>query len=208
MYRRYPYTNFHDLNLDYILKEVQSLKEEVSKVINIREEIEETFNNIQADIDNLQAVYDQMLLDNQAFKNEVREDFQLLEVNIQSNLRDLENELRADYANFNIEMSEKFNNLNQLVNRELVSFNNQLTAMNRRLDEALANLWMNITMVNPFTGVEESVLSVIDYLASLHMRDGITAGDYDGLELTAQVYDNKQLTAREYDTQADILLRQ
>ena len=32
MYRRYPYTNFHDINLDWIIKQVQDLTNRVKEL--------------------------------------------------------------------------------------------------------------------------------------------------------------------------------
>lgn len=208
MFREYPYTNFHDINLDFILKQFRELKKEYAEIKQMKEEIYATFEGLENDIIRLQNMYNMLLENNNAFKNEIRDSFTALANDINNTMASLERSLNSQLLNYTIETNEKFNNLASSVNLTINSFNRQLTAMNRRLDEALANLWTSLKMINPFTGQEESVLSVIDYLASLHMADGITANEYDLLELTAQVYDDKQLTAREYDTKANILLRQ
>lgn len=208
MYRRYPYTNFHDINLDFILKQFHELKEEYAEIKEMKEDIYRTFEALETNIIRLESMYQALLENNNAFKNEIRDSFTALSNDIINTMSSLERDLNSQLLNYTIETNEKFNNLTSSVNLTINSFNRQLTAMNRKLDETLNNLWMNLKMVNVFTGQEESVLSVIDYLCSLHMADGITANEYDILELTAQVYDDKQLTAREYDTQANILLRQ
>ena len=208
MYRKYPYTNFHDINLDYILKQIKILKQEYNEIKDIKDEINNTFDNLQNDIITLQNMYTALLENNNAFKNEVRDSFTALSNDIINTISSLESSLNSKFINYTIETNDKFNKLSSSVNLTINAFNRQLVAMDRKLDETLNNLWMSLKMVNPFTGQEESVLSVIDYLASLHMADGITANEYDLLELSAQVYDDKQLTAREYDTQANILLRQ
>ena len=197
MYRKYPYTNFHDINLDYILNRLKAIEEEVTKVSDISAQWEDTLIQITSDLDTLEAMYQKMLNDNEVFKNNIYNSFAVLNDDINNKFNNLRSDIDAQFNQYIYDSNLRINSLS-----------NQITAMNRKLDDALANLWLNMTMINPFTGVEEGVLNVIDYLASLHMQDGISAGEYDALELTAQVYDNKQLTAREYDTQANILLRQ
>lgn len=56
----------------------------------------------------------------------------------------------------------------------------------------------NWYMISPFTGQYTKVKNVVMDLAHFHM-DGLTALEYDDLELEAEVYDNKQITAFDYD---------
>lgn len=51
---------------------------------------------------------------------------------------------------------------------------------------------------SPVTGNVVTVQAAINELASFH-QNGITAGDYDALDLTAQAFDDKNLTAFLYD---------
>lgn len=60
-------------------------------------------------------------------------------------------------------------------------------------------------MLSPFTGENVPVKEVIMDLAHLHMG-GITATEYDALELTATEYDEKEITAFNYDWFADEIL--
>lgn len=197
MYRKYPYTNFHDINLDYILSKIKELEIKVKEVEDFKEGWDEKLEELDKQYEELLNMYYLMQIDNTNFKTDMTLQFNNLANSLQEDINSLEIQLENEIQEYII-----------ISNRRLNGFENQLTSMNRRLDEALSNLWMSLKMINPFTGQEEGVLNVIDYLASLHMADGITALGYDNLELTAQVYDDKELTARDYDTQANILLRQ
>lgn len=197
MYRKYPYTNFHDINLDYILNRIKVIEVKMKEIENFKDGWDEKLEELDKQYDNLLDMYYAMQIDNANFKTDITIQFNNLATRLEEDINSLEVELESEIQEYIISS-----------NRRLNGFETQLTAMNRRLDEALSNLWMSLKMVNPFTGQEEGVLNVIDYLASLHMADGITALGYDNLELTAQVYDDKELTARDYDTQANILLRQ
>ena len=56
----------------------------------------------------------------------------------------------------------------------------------------------NWYMISPFTGQYTKVKNVVMDLAHFHM-EGLTAGEYDALELEAEVYDLKEITAFDYD---------
>ena len=53
-------------------------------------------------------------------------------------------------------------------------------------------------MVSPFTGQYTKVKNVVMDLAHFHM-DGLSAKEYDDLELEAEEYDDKLITAFDYD---------
>ena len=56
----------------------------------------------------------------------------------------------------------------------------------------------NWYMISPFTGQYTKVKNVVMDLAHFHM-DGLTAKEYDDLELEAEEYDDKLITAFDYD---------
>lgn len=56
----------------------------------------------------------------------------------------------------------------------------------------------NWYMISPFTGAYTKVKNVVMDLAHFHM-DGLSAKEYDDLELEAEVYDDKLITAFDYD---------
>lgn len=60
-------------------------------------------------------------------------------------------------------------------------------------------------MLSPFTGKMEPMVDVINRLADLH-RKGITAIDFDDLELTATEFDAKMITAYNFDFNGELLL--
>lgn len=63
----------------------------------------------------------------------------------------------------------------------------------------------DLYMINPFTGSYSQLKVVISYLASLH-NGGVTASEYDALELTADEYDAKEINAFDYDWRGHDLL--
>ena len=136
-------------------------------------------------------MYDQLESDFIKFKKDVNDNFDALTLRLMDQIAAAESNLQRQIDIFKAQ-----------VNYELDVFQNQLTAMDTKLDDALDHIADHIYMFNPFTGQEEPVTQVIGYLASLHMEDAITAGEYDALAITAGYYDGLNLTAYQYDITA------
>ena len=68
-------------------------------------------------------------------------------------------------------------------------------------------LYNYLYMLNPFTGQEDDVRNVVDYMINNFFRaDAITAGAYDALNYTATAYDALNITAYNYDFNAKNIL--
>lgn len=77
------------------------------------------------------------------------------------------------------------------------------------LQNQIDNINIGATIIyNPITGERDTVQNVINDLYQTTNTDGIEAGEFDVLELTASEFDSKELTAREFDTEGKILLTQ
>lgn len=187
LYEQWPYVNFHELNLNWIVQQMGEIRKE--------------YENVQ-----------QLVVDLEDLKNkylEVYELYEELEHDFNKFKYDVNNEnaaFRADMINqFNLQalaIQNEFNTLTNQVNGILAGFNTRLIDMDIKLDNAINNLSDSITMINPFTGTEESLADVIYQLAGFHMEDAITAYEYDSLALDASTYDGYALTAYQYDVEA------
>lgn len=84
--------------------------------------------------------------------------------------------------------------------------NKQITARNFDLyskDILLINFFHY--MYSPFNGKITLITDVINQLANYH-KSGITASNFDDLELTAEIFDNKDLTSYDFDFNSANLL--
>ena len=64
----------------------------------------------------------------------------------------------------------------------------------------------SIILRDPTTGIFSNIQVVINNLYNTANTDGITASEFDGLELTASVFDSKQITASQFDTSGKSIL--
>ena len=160
----YPYTDFHELNLDWILAKIKEFQTEIE---NIREGI----------LEDAKAYTDQAITDRLAgveaefaqFKREVNltlagfsDELSGVERTIRDALDAFEDEL--DHLSDEIEAfylaSQQYTNL-------AIEQNNEYLI--RQIQEGLGA----ITVLNYFTGEEVSLQDMFDYLASLHATNAV-----------------------------------
>ena len=66
----------------------------------------------------------------------------------------------------------------------------------------------NITILDPTTGLQSSIQTVIDNIYDQTRTDGISAAEFDALQLTATAFDEKEITAFNFDQHGKTLLEE
>lgn len=161
MINRYPYTDLHELNLDWILSKVK--------------ELEERLDGITDDILNRAKAYtdEQIALVNASI-TAVDNDLQAFKTVINNKVDELDAATNLRIDNLETEISNLYTYIN-----------NQIVIANARTDQAIINakeeIYEHMTeelgkikVINYFTGDLIGVQDMFNYLASLHATDGIT----------------------------------
>ncbi|MBO7713719.1 MAG: hypothetical protein J6S85_26580 [Methanobrevibacter sp.] len=170
-FNEYPYTDFHELNLDWILSKMRELEE---RVANIKEDIlalakaytDEQCAIVQGNVNTLSA-------DLNAFKIVINDKVDTLNAEVVARLDDLDQDVLDLYQ----------------------YIDNQIVIANARTDQAIINAKEDIyehmmeelgkiKVINYFTGDLISVQEMFNYLASLHATDGITYTQLEGRNKT------------------------
>ena len=191
LYEQWPYANFHELNLDWILEQIRICRDEYQNV-----------QQLVIDLEDLKNKYVEVY----ATVAQLESDFDKFTNNINNSMEQFETSMTESFNLQAQQIQNDFQALTNQINAILSGYNDRLIAMDIKLDNALDNLADSLTMINPFTGEEESMSAVIYQLAAFHMEDAITAGEYDSLALTASYYDGLGLTAYQYDVEAKTYL--
>ena len=231
MFNEYPYRNISDLNLDYILNTMKKLKTEVETIRQewddmtidyqetkrrlsaVENEIETFEERVNKDFDDLSAAFTRQFDDLKTevetelaqTKQEIEDDFNVAIADFTRVFNDLKSQVESDIVNMKLE-----------INRLIIYLDNQIVAINAnirgyvddRLNDFIAHLpdYENLIVYNPVTGLQTNVQTALNDLY-LHMNIyGLTAMQYDSLQLLAWQFDAKELTAYEYDTQSYDLL--
>lgn len=237
-FNKYPYTDFHELNLDWLLIQYQAIVDKLNDTIdwcnNHQTEYEEAIRRLTAvenEIDTFEAqvnaAFAQLKADIDAdFAQQKAELAQALantEAEVARQIELLTTEVNAAIANFDI----RFNELDVYIRSELVSVKLQVNEMLSQLDQRIIDnnayifdyvenrldqfikdfpTLIGIQVYNPIKGKYTSLQMAINDLYDASCVDGITAIQFDELNLTAQQFDNLDITAREFDQHSYYLL--
>lgn len=177
-YDKFPYTNFHELNLDWILTKVRELQTDIDEINAWKETFSAQINSQISDL-----------------INQVNTEFNQLKT-------DIAKEFEAQRA----ETEKQFASLTDAVNARLTAFDGRIADIESKLSDIENNLPTLVHVTNPFTGQSESIQSVINMLADAQRSDALTASEYDALAKTADGYDAYKITAVNYDFNGKSLL--
>lgn len=194
-FEHFPYTNFQDLNLDWILKQLKSLEDDVKEVV----ELSKTWTE---QVDYLNKRMAKIEEENLKLANL----YNLFVQKVESRFNELERQQIENFEVLKNQIENEFQRLQLEINEALSLFNKRLNDLDNKLEETLNNLPSLIVMTSPFTGQDDSLQNIIYEIVNEQKYGSLTALEYDNLELTAIAYDNYELTAYDYDWRGKELL--
>lgn len=194
-FEHFPYTNFQDLNLDWILKQLKALEDDVKEVVELSKTWTEQVDYLNERMAKIEEENFKLANLYNTFVQEVESRFNELERQQIENFEVLKNQIENEFYRLQLE-----------INETLSLFNDRINYLDNKLDETLNNLPSLIVMTSPFTGEDDSLENIIYDIVNGQKTNSLTAIEYDNLELTASAYDNYELTAYDYDWNGKNLL--
>lgn len=197
---QFPYSDFHELNLDWLIKITKQNQDQIK-------DLEEQFAQIE-------------VLTEDQINSMIAAAIAANNVEVYAAINTVKNELIIRLNNLDTDITTRYKAYTDaqialqkiyIDNQDLFYFEAAKTYSDGNLDLAKAytdNKVVNYTMmVNPITGVYEDVRNVVNDIVTYFHTDGsLTAQEYDDLELTATAYDAYDLTAYDYDFNGKNLL--
>lgn len=173
----------------YIVDKIEpALKEQTEAIIEIKEYVDEYL----VDVDTLKEQVAQLLEDVNTLNSQV-------ETNT-NNISILNNKIDTEITDLKLYLE---NMINDNFNTLKLYVDNQDSI----LDEKINNIQIGaISVYNPTTGTLDPLQTVINDLYEMSNKDGLTASEFDGLELTASEFDAYEITAKEFDSEGKIIL--
>ena len=224
-FNRYPYTDFHQLNLDFLLTSYQTIIDKINETItwanNHQIEYEEAIERLTA-VENeiytfeaqITAAFNQLETD---LKAEMEKALSDTIAEVDATIEQLRQDVAFAIASFEnrfIELETQIKNelaeVKAQVARAIIELQNILQANNQFIFEYVENRLqrfiddlpeiLTVQVYNPYRGEVTDIQVAINDLYSIACIWGLTAEQYDSLGLTAAEYDALELTAAEYDT--------
>lgn len=221
-FNKYPYTDFHELNLDWLLTQYQAIIDSVNEVIS-------WVNNHQIEYDEAIARLTAVENEIETFEAQITEAFNTLQSNLEAQFQEQKEALEQALADTEAEVDAKILQMEEEVNQAIASFENQFIALKTEIENELANAKAQIdTLVQQiynimtanneyvFDYVENRLQAFIESLPEIlsvyvynpyrgEVTDIQTAiNDIYSVAciwgLTAEQYDSLGLTATEYDS--------
>lgn len=161
--------------------DVSNLTEDYQDLINQFEELKEYVNTYLTDMD---EVKEAIILINQAIET-----------------------LNTATSNNTNRIEEVNTSLTNLINSDFNSLKTYVDNQDNMLNNKIDNIQIGaIQIYDPTTGTIEPLQTVINNLYQLGNVDGLTATEFDGLDLTATAFEAYQITAYEFDSQGKTIL--
>ena len=157
---KYPYTDFHELNLDWLLAQMKALEKHV----------DDTYQNL----------YDTLSHDLKEYIDDeiasVLSEFTILKAEF-ATLSAQFTQLNNVFDAYEAEINGKINALNARITAEIQGVNDRtdilIASNNEFILEHMSEELRNLQVINFFTGDLITVQDMFNYLANLHLTDGI-----------------------------------
>lgn len=197
---QFPYSDFHELNLDWLIKETKELRttmtwltEEFAKIEILTEDQINAMIAAAIQANNVE-IYNYL----NALKIQIKNDYEAYCNSQIATLKSYTDGKLADQKVYIDNQDVYYHNLATTYS------DNVLVQAKAYTDDQVLDYTM---MTNPITGEYDDVRNVVDDIVSyFHTENALTAGEYDALELTAEDYDNYEITAYDYDFNGKTIL--
>jgi hypothetical protein len=222
----YPYTNIHELNLDWILDEIKKFREELEQI----EDYGDRITQLEVETDNLERDLTALSNNLESFKRSAESTHENLQrqirdnnkaiVSLKSYVLDFEDRNKDEHKEFDRRINNLVQNyaiiLQDLARiRVLIADGDERTLI---LAKDYADLLLeefkrefpklyDLYVFSPITGQIVTVQVALNELYEAYRFYAITAGEFDELGWTAEELDRKHLTALELDTNSRSLLQ-
>ena len=170
---KYPYTDFHELNADYLLQRLKNIEKTLTNLeAQIKEEVlvwvqeylapyEEKLNDLIGEVEDLSE-----------YTRETLDDYNTTITNFETAVNNAIAQIRRD-------LLDSIQAVNDLTDLKIEQNNIYL------LNEITENVGNLFVVLNPFTGETVPIQEMIDYLSAFHITDSI---DYDTMATRALTY--------------------
>ena len=168
---KYPYTNFHDLNLDWILQELNNMDARLDGIIGDA-------------VKQANAYTDQQLKDfKDDFSNRQQQIYTAMD-QLQQQQTTFISQVNASIDAINSKVDKLESDLQAGIDSMQVYTDLAIDSNNEYILKQIENQLIGIQVINYFTGQKVTIQQMFDILAQYHLEDAMTYNQYAGKEVT------------------------
>ena len=167
-FEQFPYTNFHDLNLDWVLKEVKRVSEAVDKWSTEVLDAAKTYTD-----EKVAAVAERA---NQANLE--------LKQTVETAIRDFQNVVNGALSGFQEQLTQQDAEIEANLVAARGYTNAQIAQNNEFLMEEISKGLIDLKVLNLFTGKYVTVQEMFDYLSAFHLTGAISVAQIGNAQRT------------------------
>ena len=167
-FEQFPYTNFHDLNLDWVLKEVKRVSEAVDKWSTEVLDAAKTYTDVKVAAEAERA--------NQANLE--------LKQTVETAIRDFQNVVNGAISGFQEQMRQQDIEIEANLAAARSYTNSQIAQNNEFLMDEISKGLIDLKVLNLFTGKYVTVQEMFDYLATFHLTGAISVAQINNAQRT------------------------
>lgn len=167
-FEQFPYTNFHDLNLDWVLKEVKRVSEAVDKWST---EV----------LDAAKAYTDEKVAAEAERANQANLE---LKQTVETAIRDFQNVVNGALSGFQEQLTQQDAEIEANLVAARGYTNAQIAQNNEFLMEEISKGLIDLKVLNLFTGKYVPVQEMFDYLSAFHMTGAISVAQIGNAQRT------------------------
>lgn len=157
-FEQFPYTNFHDLNLDWVLKEVKRISQAVDtwsvEVLNAAKQY--TDEQIEAERERA----------NQANLE--------LKQQVETAIREFQNAVNGTLTGFQQQLAQQDDQIAANLAEAIHYTETRIAANNIYLMDKISEGLVDVRVINVFTGEKVTIQAMFDYLAAFHLTGAIS----------------------------------
>lgn len=167
-FEQFPYTNFHDLNLDWVLKEVKRVSEAVDKWST---EV----------LDAAKAYTDEKIAAEAERANQANLE---LKQSVETAIRDFQNVVNGTIAGFQEQLKQQDEEIEANLVAARGYTNAQIAQNNEFLMEEISKGLIDLKVLNLFTGKYVTVQEMFNYLSAFHLTGAISVAQIGNAQRT------------------------
>ena len=198
MFNQYPYTDFHEMNLDWVIKKINEFDAKIETFESSILDQAHKYTDEQITI-RLASVESQF----EVFKNEVNNAIAGIDGRFDEFVATVNARMAITEANFR-ELERKVNNVLASANEYT---NYAIQQNNEYIIDATTKALDTVTVLNYFTGARVSIQAMFDYLAQFHLTNAINVDQLVARSKTVQQLIDYNMTMTDLATNGGSIIQ-